>query len=303
MTRDDLELLDTPSLRALARQHLPRRAKSLRTRAALLSALIKKLVAVQLAKPRPKRASRTSSAVGQLPTLAALLPQAAPAPSTGGPAATARSGVPAPAPLPAVEEGFFILHARERRGRRRPPPRAAALSTAKGTERPLPVGEEVPQLLVRDPTTLFLFWDFRKDLERGAAFGLKAPHLLFRLFEGQTLVRAVEAPLGRRSLYLEGLQPGHSYSVEAFLASSDGHVRPTGRRSAPLRLPPAAPSQRLEVEVVRVPWEEPLPLGATGAAGARVAGQAVAAPSRLNLPASLDWRGGPGPGGPRSGRP
>ena len=302
MTRDDLEQLDTPSLRALARQHLATEAKALRTRRALLAALLAKLAPAAAPKPRRRRkgAPTPGAAVGRLPT--------SPAPHPTSLAPSARL-VPQAVPNVddvLVEEGFFVVHAQERRRSRRkgPKPEARAAPAAPAL-RPFPIGEEVPHLLAKDPTTLFLFWDFRRDLERGAAFGLDAPRVLFRLYDGEALVRTVEAPLGRRSLYLEGLEPAHLYRVEAWLAGSDGHARPTGRRSAPLRLPPAVPSRQLDVHLVRVPWQHPLP----GSPGREVAGplgpkrEAVAGPSRVELPASLDWRGGPGPGGPRSGRP
>ncbi|MGO9830661.1 MAG: DUF4912 domain-containing protein [Myxococcaceae bacterium] len=304
MTRDDLEQLDTPSLRALARQHLAKGAKAPRTRRALLAALWAKLAPAAAPKPRRRKGTATpGAAVGRLPTSTALAPHAARV-AASAPASVARAAPP-PADV-LVEEGFFVVHAQERRRSRRggPKPEARRAAAAPAV-RALPWGEEVPHLLARDPSTLFLFWDFRRDLERGAAFGLDAPRVLFRLYDGEVLVRTVEAPLGRRSLYLEGLEPAHVYSVEAWLAGSDGHARPTGRRSAPLRLPPAVPSGKLEVQLVRVPWEHPLASGP----GREVAGppgpkpEAVASPARVELPASLDWRGGPGPGGPRSGRP
>jgi Domain of unknown function (DUF4912) len=212
----------------------------------------------------------------------------------------------APADDALVEEGFFVLQKKPRPEPRRvaqPIPEASLAKEA--TEPPLhpPGGDEAPHLLARDATTLFLFWDLRHDLERGAAFGLKAPRVLFRLYDGELLVRTVEAPLGRRSLYLEGLSPGHLYSVEAWLAGSDGHARPTGRRSAPVRLAPAAPSAHLEVDMVRVPTEQPLAAWRQEAEVSAPAPERLPAPSRVELPASLEWRGGPGPQGPGSGRP
>jgi hypothetical protein len=204
-----------------------------------------------------------------------------------------------------IEEGFFLAQQAPR------PAGRPLLQAAADDRRPLappaevrpPPSEEVPHLLARDPTTLFLFWDFRRDLERGAAFGLNAPCVLFRLYDDEVLVRSIEAPLGRRSLYLEGLLPGHLYSVEAWLAGSDGHARPTGRRSAPVRLAPAVPSSQLEVQLVRVPHTQPLGAGHPSAEPAGPGAERFAAPGRLELPASLDWRGGQGPGAPGSGRP
>jgi hypothetical protein len=310
MTRDDLEQLDTRSLRALAKQHLAAQARTLRTRGALLAALSRTLLPPGPAKSPPPgelRAGpgkRAGAAVGQPPTSAAP-----PRPHGGqaGPSAAPKEKEPLGAGDGAlVEEGFFVAHQTPRPQPRRVEkaiPQAGVAPEA--TEPRLPPGDEAPHLLARDPTTLFLFWDFRRDLERGAAFGLSAPRVLFRLYDGEVLVRTVEAPLGRRSLYLEGLTPGHLYSVEAWLAGSDGHARPTGRRSAALRLAPAAPSAHLEVDMVRVPSEQPLAAWRHDAEASvpPPERERLSAPSRVELPASLEWRGGPGPAGPGSGRP
>ena len=311
MTRDDLEQLDTKRLRALAKERFARKARSLRTRGALLEALTRTLtplvppVAAPLQSKRraPRHAGGevgplpTSPAAWQPPSPSPLLP-ATPPSSAPSPPSSLLEGV--------VEEGFFIGRPVQRKAPRRPAPAIAqeVVPKANLAPEPPPPGEDVPHLLARDATTLFLFWDFRRDLEHGAAFGLHEPRILFRLYDGEALVRTLEAPLGRRSLYLEALEPGHLYSVEAWLAGSDGHARPTGRRSAAVRLAPAGPSERLEVRLSRLPWGQPLadwrpPPSAEEAP----AGQRLAAPARVELPSSLHWRGGPGAAGPKSGRP
>jgi Domain of unknown function (DUF4912) len=305
MTRDDLEQLDTKALRALARRRIAAQSRSLRSRASLLAALTRTLAPSAPPNPLPPppkqgraRGKTTGATVGQSPTSAA--PPAAPLAPAGPLPTDAGLGGDAP-----VEEGFFLPHKAQRPAARRATKaeEAAALLPPPAAWPPLPAGGEVPHLLARDATTLFLFWDFRRDLERGAAFGLNAPRVLFRLYDAEALVRTVEAPLGRRSLYLEGLEPGHLYSVEAWLAGSDGHARPTGRRSAPIRLAPAAPSPEMEVRMVRVGWQEPLPAAGQDEDAAWQGGETLAPPSRVELPASLDWRGGPLPGAPGSGRP
>lgn len=276
MTRDELERLDIESLRALARERLAGQGRGLRTRSALLA----ELGATLEVPPAPGRRTASAPPPGR--------------PGSAGPAA-------ADAP---VEEGFFAVPRPVRRRRGPPPPPAVPLPPLPEAGRRTAPSAEVPQLLVRDPNTLFLFWDFRRDLAQGAALGLPEPRVLFHLFDGETPLRTLEVGLERRSAYLEGLTPGHTYRVEAWFSGSDGQARPTGRRSTPLTLPPASPSAELRVETVRVPWSESLASwrrAAHPAPGQRL--EPLGAPGRLDLPASLEWRGGPGPPGPRSGRP
>jgi hypothetical protein len=101
---------------------------------------------------------------------------------------------------------------------------------------PREVGTDAPVLLVRDPTTLFVFWDFRRELERGAALGLREPRLLLRLHRGADLDRTLELPLSSRSTYVTGLTSGQEYTAEVLLLGRDGWTRPVGSRSASRRL-------------------------------------------------------------------
>jgi hypothetical protein len=301
MTRDDLEQLDTKRLRALAKERFARKARSLRTRGALLAALTRTLPpAVPPAEPRGRAKKQSSATVGRPPTSAApSRPSAEPA---AGPLPSRESAVEA-----LIEEGFFLGPPATRKPPRRPataPSLEGRVETAPEVPAQPPLDEDVPHLLARDATTLFLFWDFRGPLERGAAFGLHAPFVRFRLYDAERWVRTVEVPLGRRSLYLEGLEPGHLYSVEAWLAGSDGEERPTGRPSTAVRLAPAVPSTRLEVHLSRVPWQEPLAAWRADQPSVSPSeGERLAPPARVELPASLEWRGGVGPLGPSSGRP
>jgi hypothetical protein len=312
MTRDDLEQLDTRALRALAQKRLAASARSLRTRASLLKALLRTLgpegpasaPLPAVTKPSGRARMTRGTAVGTKPTSAARPVALAAAPAKPVPVRTPVSGPEAASADVPVEEGFFLAPHSPRPVRRggQKPKGEAGRPLPPPPEARRPPEDDVPHLLARDPTTLFLFWDFRRDLERGAAFGLTAPRVLFRLYDGEALVRTVEAPLGRRSLYLEGLVPGHLYSVEAWLSGSDGNARPTGRRSAAVRLAPAVPSTRLDVHLVRVPPESPLGQGPREGHSAAASTEAVGTHGRLELPASLEWRGGPGPV-PGSGRP
>jgi hypothetical protein len=302
MTRDDLEQLDTKRLRALAKQRFAGKARSLRTRGALLAALTRPPPPAPPKEPRGKAKKQSGATVGPLPTSAAPLRSSAEAAAEPAPLSARESPEDA-----LVEEGFFIGRPPKRKAPRRltaPPALEEGVPRAPEPPAQPPLDDDVPHLLARDATTLFLFWDFRRPLERGAAFGLHAPCVRFRLYDAEAWVRTVEAPLGRQSLYLEGLEPGHLYSVEAWLAGSGGHERPTGRRSAAVRLAPAVASARLDVHLSRVPWEQPLAAFRAGTASVSPpAGERLAPPERLELPASLEWRGGVGPTGPSSGRP
>src|SRR5215831_9017159 len=154
---------------------------------------------------------------------------------------TAQPDMPHAATLPGaseapVEEGFFQEPAVPRRPRRAPAP-AEPLDPTPFIS-PREVGTDAPVLLVRDPTTLFVFWDFRRELERGAALGLREPRLLLRLYRGDDLDRSLALPLGARSTYVTGLGPGEAYTAEVLLLGRDGWTRPVGGRSAVRRLPP-----------------------------------------------------------------
>jgi hypothetical protein len=205
---------------------------------------------------------------------------------------------------PPVEEGFFEIPAVPRRAR-------AAPSQPEGLEPsplipPRDAGTEAPVLLVRDPTTLFVFWDFRRELERGAALGLREPRTLLRIYQGETLARSLELPLRARSTYVAGLRAGEEYTAEVAFLGRDGWTRPVGRRSAPRRLPPGRPSEQLEVRTLRLPWSESLERLPRPSPPQSPSIEPLDSPRRVALPTSPGGGGGPtgggGPSSPRSGR-
>jgi len=211
---------------------------------------------------------------------------------------------PAPVPEARIEEGFFDVPTTPRRARRAPVP--AEPFEPGPFASPREVGTDAPLLLVRDPTTLFVFWDFRRELERGAALGLREPRLLLRLHRGPDLDRSLELPLSSRSTYVTGLTPGQEYTAEILLLGRDGWTRPVGSRSAPRRLPPGRVSAQLEVRTLRLPWSEPLSGVPEPSASSVPRQEPLDSPRRVALPTSPGARGpgdtsGPS-GGPRSGR-
>lgn len=231
-------------------------------------------------------------------------------PPNGGPTRAAQkmasSAPPPPADAP-VEEGFFERPATPTTPRRPRRPAEAPEPFEPGPfASPREVGTEAPVLLARDPTTLFVFWDFRRELERGAALGLREPRLLLRLHRGADLDRTLELPLTSRSTYVTGLTSGQEYTAEVLLLGRDGWTRPVGSRSAVRRLPPGRVSTQLEVRTLRLPWSEPLSGAPAPSAASAPRHEPVDSPQRVPLPTSPGDRG-PGdrsgePGGRRSGQ-
>jgi hypothetical protein len=203
-----------------------------------------------------------------------------------------------------VEAGFFEVPAVPRRPRRSPA--TTEPLTREPFASPREAGTDAPLLLVRDPTTLFVFWDFRRELERGAALGLREPKLLLHVYRGTELQRSLELPLGARSTYVTGLTSGQEYTAEVLLLGRDGWTRPVGTRSAVRRLPPGRVSAQLEVRTLRLPWSEPLSGAPAPSAPSVPRDEPLDSPRRVPLPTSPGARGpggGPGSsGGPRSGR-
>ena len=210
----------------------------------------------------------------------------------------------APPPELPVEEGFFEAPTTPRRPRR--PPSPSEPFEPGPFASPREVGTDAPVLLVRDPTTLFVFWDFRRELERGAALGLREPRLLLRLQRGPELDRTLELPLTARSTYVTGLTSGQEYTAEVLLLGRDGWTRPVGSRSGPRRLPPGRVSAQLEVRMLRLPWSEALSGEPVPPAPSSPRHEPLDSPRRVPLPTSPGARGPGGgsdqSGGPRSGR-
>src|SRR5262252_6405678 len=214
----------------------------------------------------------------------------APPPSTADGGGGAGSAPVVAQPL--VQEAFFEAPAVPRRPRRVPAP--AELTEPEPFASPREVGTDAPLLLVRDPTTLFVFWDFRRELERGAARGLREPRLLLRLYRGEDLDRSLELPLAARSAYVTGLTSGQEYTAEVLLLGRDGWTRPIGARSAVRRLPPGRVSVQLEVRTLRLPWTEPLGQAPAPTSASVPRQEPLDSPRRVPLPTSPGGRKGEG---------
>jgi hypothetical protein len=242
-------------------------------------------------------------AVAAKPPAPPPAPVAAPQPKLSRPAESvvtegffARGQTPPRHTTPATEEplveGFFVARIAGLREARRH--RLAGL-TRKAPhhveedlgELPASYPDETAVLLARDPTTVFFFWDFTPAARRIPG---GAVHVLLRVYEGGRQVREQEFPLDAKSFYVQGLTPGHTYRVEAFVRLSDGRVSPLRISTNPVTLPPNTPSGELTVRMMRVPWAAPLARHA--GASAPGAGQHLELEGGRPQGSSLSWRGG-----------
>src|SRR5262249_56479636 len=102
--------------------------------------------------------------------------------------------------------------------------------------------------LVRDPTTLFVDWDFSKQQIEQAFAGVGAARAVLRLWNARNgigeLVRENDVHLDARGWYVRELPPGSELRAELWAIGERGsRMMRSGR---PIRLPPAQPSDQLE---------------------------------------------------------
>ena len=127
-------------------------------------------------------------------------------------------------------------------------------------ELPLGYGDGRLVTLVRDPATLFIYWDFSPhQIEQGFA-GLGSARALLRLWNGRQQggepVREVEVSLDARSWYLRELPAGVELRVELWAVGEKG-ARML-RAARPTKLPQALPSTVLEEFYANLALEVPL---------------------------------------------
>lgn len=126
-------------------------------------------------------------------------------------------------------------------------------------------------LLVRDPRTLFVYWDFHPDTVRRAFEGLDAARTLLRVLmlggsEPRT-VREQDVDLGWRAFYVYELEPNRDYRIELVAHGADGREQLIGHRSNVATLPPNSPSAWVEDRFASIPLDIPLPAAGLFAAG------------------------------------
>jgi hypothetical protein len=114
--------------------------------------------------------------------------------------------------------------------------------------------------LVRDPSTLFLYWDFSSQQIEGAFDGLGAGHARLKLWSvhagGNELLRESEIHLDARGHYARDLPPGHEVRAEIWAVGDKG-ARML-RASRPVKLPPASESDDFELFWLRLRLDQPL---------------------------------------------
>jgi uncharacterized protein len=114
--------------------------------------------------------------------------------------------------------------------------------------------------LVRDPETLFIYWDFTEHQVEQAFSGLGAARAIARLWNtrgaGAELVRECDVHLDARGWYLRDLPSGTELRVEIWAVGEKGAR--LIRAARPVRLPPAVQSDQLEAVYLRLPLDHPL---------------------------------------------
>lgn len=111
--------------------------------------------------------------------------------------------------------------------------------------------------LPRDPSTLWIFWDFSPRTIEEARYGLEDPRVRLRLFGDERLLREVDLALESRSYYLVELEPGRSYKAELFFVGNNGE-RLIGHPANRMRLPTKGPSPLIDDRFATIPWGMPL---------------------------------------------
>ena len=126
---------------------------------------------------------------------------------------------------------------------------------------PLGYGDGRLVALVRDPATLFIYWDLAAQQVEQAFSGIGPARAVLKLWNarhgGGELVRETDVQLETRGWYLRDLPPGSELRVELWAVGERGAR--LLRAARPIRLPPGLPSDQLEAFYVRLDLNQPLP--------------------------------------------
>ncbi len=156
-------------------------------------------------------------------------------------------------------------------------------------ELPSAYHDDAVAVLVKNPRTLFVYWDFAPGTLEAGFSGLADPRAVLRIFDGPRLVREMDVHLDAKSWYVHELVPDRDYRIEIHALGSDGKGRRLGRSSNTVHPPPSGVSSIVDDRFVRIGWDEPLAEGtevvapAAGprhAEAANLSGRAEGMPSR-----------------------
>jgi hypothetical protein len=141
-----------------------------------------------------------------------------------------------------------------------PPPSHAQFDARLG-ELPSGYGDGRLVALIRDPSTLYVYWDFAPLQVEQAFFALGNARAVAKLWNvrggaGEALVREQDVHLEARGWYLHDLPPGTELRVEVWAVGEKGSR--LLRAARPVRLPPATPSDQHEAFYLRVPLDHSL---------------------------------------------
>ncbi|TMA46131.1 MAG: DUF4912 domain-containing protein [Deltaproteobacteria bacterium] len=132
--------------------------------------------------------------------------------------------------------------------------------------------------LVRDPTTLFVYWDFSPQQIEQAFMGLGPARSVLKLWNARNgsgeLVRETEVHLDARGWYVRDLPAGIELRPELWAVGERGAR--LMRAARPIRLPPAIPSDQLEAFYLRLALDQPI---ASGISAGRALNYGGAAPA------------------------
>ena len=172
------------------------------------------------------------------------------------PAEPAHPGVPL-APPGIVPESDVRLHSPAAAA---PQPEHGQINEGLG-ELPAGYGDGRLVGLVRDPATLFIYWDFAQQQIDQAFAGLGPARAVLRLFHAHSgpneLVRETEVHLDARGWYVRDLPAGIELRAEMWAVGERGSRML--RAARPVRLPPGSPSDQLAAFDLRLPLDQPLP--------------------------------------------
>lgn len=149
--------------------------------------------------------------------------------------------------------------------------------------------------MVRDPTTLFIYWDFSRQQVDQAFSGLGIARAVLKLFAtrggGAELLRDTEVHLDARGWYSRDLPPGTELRAELWAVGEKG-ARML-RAARPVKLPAQTPSDQLETFYLRLPLDHSLRDGIHAGRPLQYGGAAPAGWERRVQPRAAESSQGP----------